>query len=42
MVHKSLANGTSCYLYASPDDIDHEYTYVIWTGDGNDNMDELL
>ena len=26
----------SCYLYASPDDIDHEYTYVIWTGDCND------
>ncbi len=26
----------SCYLYASPDDIDHEYTYVIWTGDRED------
>ena len=26
----------SCYLYESPDAIDHEYTYVIWTGDCND------
>jgi len=26
----------SCYLYPSPDDIDHEYTYVIWVGDHND------
>ena len=26
----------SCYLYPSPEDIDHEYTYVIWTGDRND------
>ena len=26
----------SCYLYESPDAIDHQYTYVIWTGDGND------
>jgi len=26
----------SCYLYPSPDDIDHEYTYVIWTGDSDD------
>ena len=22
----------SCYLYAHPDRIDHQYTYVIWTG----------
>tara|TARA_R100001443_G_scaffold112937_1_gene127062 strand:+ start:1507 stop:1962 length:456 start_codon:yes stop_codon:yes gene_type:complete len=22
----------SCYLYAHPDNIDHNYTYVIWTG----------
>lgn len=34
MVHDHYYD--SCYLYASPDDIDHEYTYVIWTGDGND------
>ena len=26
----------SCYLYANPESIDHEYTYVIWTGDGDD------
>ena len=26
----------SCYLYPSPDDIDHQYTYVIWTGDSKD------
>ena len=26
----------SCYLYPSPDAIDHNYTYVIWTGDGKD------
>ena len=26
----------SCYLYPSPDDIDHQYTYVIWTGDRED------
>jgi hypothetical protein len=26
----------SCYLHASPDDIDHEYTYVIWVGDNKD------
>jgi len=26
----------SCYLYPSPDDIDHQYTYVIWTGDRGD------
>ncbi len=22
----------SCYLYESPDCVDHEYTYIIWTG----------
>ena len=22
----------SCYLYNSPDRIDHNYTYIIWTG----------
>jgi hypothetical protein len=22
----------SCYLYAQPDRIDHNYTYIIWTG----------
>ena len=26
----------SCYLYSSPDDIDHQYTYVIWTVDRGD------
>ena len=26
----------SCYLYESPQVIDHNYTYVIWTGDAND------
>tara|TARA_B100000287_G_scaffold125131_1_gene117257 strand:- start:1561 stop:2019 length:459 start_codon:yes stop_codon:yes gene_type:complete len=26
----------SCYLYDHPEVIDHNYTYVIWTGDGND------
>ena len=26
----------SCYLYESPDAIDHQYTYVIWTGDHKD------
>jgi len=26
----------SCYLYASPEHIDHNYTYVIWTGDNKD------
>ena len=26
----------SCYLYESPDAIDHNYTYVIWTGDRKD------
>jgi|TARA_A100000172_G_C3033290_1_gene107529 hypothetical protein len=22
----------SCYLYPGPDNIDHHYTYIIWTG----------
>ena len=26
----------SCYLYPEADQIDHQYTYVIWTGDAND------
>jgi len=26
----------SCYLYNHPEVIDHNYTYVIWTGDGDD------
>ena len=26
----------SCYLYSHPENIDHQYTYVIWTGDCND------
>ena len=26
----------SCYLYADPQNIDHNYTYVIWTGDRED------
>ena len=26
----------SCYLYAHPDNIDHQYTYVIWTGEAKD------
>ena len=26
----------SCYLYPEPDNIDHEYTYIIWTGDKDD------
>ena len=26
----------SCYLYANPENIDHQYTYVIWTGDKDD------
>tara|TARA_Y100000593_G_scaffold73452_1_gene134961 strand:+ start:49 stop:537 length:489 start_codon:yes stop_codon:yes gene_type:complete len=26
----------SCYLYNHPEAIDHQYTYVIWTGDGDD------
>ena len=26
----------SCYLYAHSEDIDHQYTYVIWTGEAQD------
>ena len=26
----------SCFLYPEPDSIDHQYTYVIWTGDRED------
>ena len=26
----------SCYLYADPQNIDHQYTYVIWTGKSED------
>lgn len=26
----------SCYLYEGPEVIDHNYTYVIWTGDNKD------
>ena len=26
----------SCYLYADVDNVDHQYTYVIWTGDNKD------
>ena len=26
----------SCYLYNTPQAIDHNYTYVIWTGDNKD------
>ena len=26
----------SCYLYADHQNIDHEYTYIIWTGDSHD------
>ena len=26
----------SCYLYAHPENIDHQYTYVIWTGEAKD------
>jgi|TARA_R100000081_G_C4789131_1_gene156463 hypothetical protein len=28
----------SCYLYADPDNIDHQYTYIIWTGDSDRTM----
>jgi len=34
MVHDMYYD--SCYLYASPEHIDHNYTYVIWTGDNKD------
>ena len=26
----------SCYLYPDPQNIDHQYTYIIWTGNGED------
>ena len=26
----------SCYLYADHQNIDHQYTYIIWTGDSKD------
>jgi len=26
----------SCYLYADHQNIDHNYTYIIWTGDAKD------
>ena len=28
----------SCYLYPSVSSIDHQYTYVIWTGDKHKTM----
>lgn len=28
----------SCYLYADVDNIDHQYTYIIWTGDRHRTM----
>ena len=28
----------SCYLYADPDNIDHQYTYIVWTGDSDRTM----
>jgi hypothetical protein len=28
----------SCYLYYDVDNIDHQYTYIIWTGDRNKTM----
>jgi len=28
----------SCYLYPDPDNIDHQYTYIIWTGDSERTM----
>tara|TARA_Y100000114_G_scaffold149444_1_gene163617 strand:+ start:836 stop:1315 length:480 start_codon:yes stop_codon:yes gene_type:complete len=28
----------SCYLYPDPDNIDHQYTYIIWTGDSSKTM----
>ena len=30
MVHDHYYN--SCYLYPEPDQIDHQYTYIVWTG----------
>ena len=34
MVHDMYYD--SCYLYPGPEVIDHNYTYVIWTGDSDD------
>tara|TARA_B100000287_G_scaffold432110_1_gene490734 strand:+ start:769 stop:1227 length:459 start_codon:yes stop_codon:yes gene_type:complete len=34
MVHDMYYN--SCYLYPGPEVIDHNYTYVVWTGDSDD------
>ena len=34
MVHDMYYD--SCYLYEGPEVIDHNYTYVIWTGDNKD------
>lgn len=34
MVHDMYYD--SCYLYQGPEVIDHNYTYVIWTGDNED------
>jgi len=28
----------SCYLYADVDNVDHQYTYIIWTGDSARTM----
>jgi hypothetical protein len=28
----------SCYLYAEPTHIDHQYTYIVWTGDSDRTM----
>ena len=28
----------SCYLYPDPDNIDHQYTYIIWTGNSDKTM----
>ena len=28
----------SCYLYPDPNNIDHQYTYIIWTGDSERTM----
>ena len=28
----------SCYLYADPIHIDHQYTYIVWTGDSDRTM----
>ncbi len=36
LVHDMYYN--SCYLYADVNHIDHQYTYVIWTGDRDKTM----